>query len=327
MKVKVSVIIPTWNGLPLLKICLPSLKKQTYKNIEIIIIDNGSTDGSVNFVKQKFPEVNIITLKKNYGFSKAVNFGIKRSKGRYVFLLNNDTKIDKDCLMHLIGCIKKYNVEFVTGKFMYLNKKDTLELTGHSFVIDSVGHLYSTADGKKDAKKYNFPGFTFLASGGGSLYLKSMFSKIGYLDESYFLYYEDADLSLRAQLAGFKGWYEPKAKIYHVRMASARKQKQLNYFIFRNMTMTIIKDFPISIILRDFNLLKIILVHLNTIRFLAIKGYLWQALKADWYILTHLRDLLKKRKKIQSMKKVSDDYIYSNIVKKRIKIPLINISF
>jgi GT2 family glycosyltransferase len=144
-----------------------------------------------------------------------------------------------------------------------------------------------------------------------------MFNRIGLFDEDYFLYMEDVDLCLRAQLSGYKFWFEPKAKIYHIRMATSSKNMEFTECIsFRNMTMTIIKNYPVSLLYR--NWWKILLVNLNTIFYLGRKGYLKRTLQSEWYILTHLKPLLEKRKKIQQMKRTSDQYIIENIRPKKV---------
>lgn len=314
----VSIIIPTWNGISLLKVCLSALKKQTFKNFEVIIVDNGSSDGSSKYIKSNFPKYKIIHLSKNLGFATAVNFGIKESLGKNIFLLNNDTEIDKDCLSLLNDKLKQKEISFVVPKMLNFYKRDVLELAGNKFVIDSVGHLYSLCVGKKDNKKYNQEGYTFLAPGGAVLFNRDVFKKIGLFDESYFLYLEDADLSLRAQLAGFKGWYEPKAVVYHMGKASSKNISFVEPECFRNVMVTIIKNFPNKLLIYNFNWLKIILVNLNTIKYLAGKGYLWEALKVDWYILTNIKKLLGKRKEIQSLKVVSDEYIINNVLDKKL---------
>lgn len=325
---KVSVIIPNWNGIKLLKICLPSLAKQVYQGFEVIVVDNGSTDGSVEFIKSNFPKFKIIQLTTNLGFAGAVNLGIKKSLGENIFLLNNDTEIDKDCLRLLYDKIKQKEISFVVPKMLNFYKRNILELAGKEFVIDSVGHLFSLCAGKKDSKKYNQEGYTFLAPGGAVLFKNDVFGRIGLFDESFFLYLEDADLSLRAQLAGFKGWYNPKAVVYHKGMAtSSRNMALVECLNFRNMIMIMIKNFPISLLLYDFNWLKIILVHLNTIKYLASRGYLWGALKAEWYILINLKGLWKKRKEIQKLKIVSDQYIIDNVKKRKLILPFFKISF
>lgn len=316
----VSIIIPNWNGLKHLKICLPSIMKQTFKDFEVIIVDNGSSDKSKEFIKANFPNFKIIKFKKNRGFSRAVNVGIKRSSGEYVFLLNNDTEINKNCLKYLLEATKSHpEVGFIAAKILNFNKRNIIDNAGD--FIDSVGHLYSRGYGKKDGLDFNKGQYVFASSGGGSLFKRSVFRKVGYFDEDYFFYMEDIDLCLRAQLAGFKGWFEPKAKIYHQRMGTATKlQSSLEPLIFKNMTQTIIKNFPKSFFLNNLNWLKIVLVHLNTIRYLFSRGIVLETIKVEIELILSLKKILAKRKKVQSLKAVSDGYLLANIPKRKFKV-------
>lgn len=317
-KLQVSVVIPNWNGQHLLKISLPSLKKQTFQDFEVIVVDNGSTDESVKFIQDSFPEVKVVKLAQNRGFAGAINAGIKKSAGRYLFLLNNDTEVDKDCIKFLVEAIKAHpEVGMVAAKILNFYQRNVVDNTGDS--VDIVGHSFTRGYGEKDGPKFSQPGPIFLATGGGSLFKKELFDKVGPLDDTYFMYMEDVDLGFRAQLAGFKGWFEPKAKIYHIRMASSSKISALvEYLCFRNMTMNIIKDYPKALIFHKANWVKILLVNVNTIFYLAKKGYFLAGLKADVYILLNLGKLLQKRKQIQALKVVSDEYIIANVQSKKL---------
>ncbi len=316
--IKVSIIIPNWNGKYLLKNCLESLKNQSFKNPEIILVDNGSVDGSCEYVKSKFPKVKVLELNKNYGFAKAVNIGIKAAKGEYVILLNNDTEADKNYLKFLVETAEKHpEAGFVAAKMLNFYKRNIIDSAGDA--VDVVGHSYNIGLGKVDKPQFNKEGYVFLATAGGSLFKKEMFDKVGYFDEDYFTYMEDVDLCLRAQIMGFKGWYEPKAVLYHIRKETSSKITAMSeYWHFRNMTQNIIKDYPTKLLLKDFNWLKIILVNIHTFWYMIKQGLAWQAFCAEGYILFNLPKLLKKRTKIQKSKVVSDDYFISNILPKRI---------
>lgn len=313
-----SVIIPNWNGKHLLKTCLASLEKQTLKEFEIIVVDNGSTDGSIEFVKKNFPKVKTISLDKNYGFTKAVNVGIKNAKGSFLVLLNNDTEADKNYLRYLVNAaIKHSEVGFVAAKMLNFQKRNIIDSAWDA--VDVVGHSYSVGQGQKDGPQFNEAQYVFLVTGGSSLFKREVFTKVGFFDEDYFSYMEDVDLCLRAQMLGFKGWYEPKAVVYHIRKASSSKVLSLSeYWHFRNMTQNIIKDYPTKLFLKDLNWLKILLVNINTVFYMFKKGFLIQAVAAEIYILFHLSILLKKRFLIQTSKIVSDDYIIQNIRPKKI---------
>ena len=313
------VIIPNWNGEELLKICLPSLIKQNFNDFEVIIVDNGSTDGSVSYIENNFPDFKIIKNKKNLGFAAAVNQGIKNSKSRYIALINNDTELEKSCLYYLVQSAKVHSeVGFVAAKMLNFYKRDIIDSAGD--YIDIVGHGNNIGLGEKDGPKFNKAEYVFLVTGGGSLFKREVFDKVGFFDEDYFAYFEDADLCFRAQLAGFKGWFEPKARIYHIHKATASKLGPfVEYLQFRNMTLTVIKDFPSSLLRNNFNWLKIILVNVNTFRYLAFQGFLWQAILAEFYILANLPKLLRRRVTIQRSREVNDQYIIENVRPKKIK--------
>jgi GT2 family glycosyltransferase len=317
---KVSVVIPNWNGEGLLKNCLPSLKKQTLKKFETIIIDNGSTDGSVKYIEKHFPEMRVIKLKQNIGFSPAVNIAVKQTQGEFIVLVNNDTKLDPNFLKYLVKAAQVHpEAGFVTGKMLQFFDPKRIDAAGD--YIDAVGHGNNIGFGQPDGLEFNTPGYVFLVSGGGSLFREKVFEEVGLFDDDYFAYFEDADLCLRAQMQGFKGWYEPKAVIYHIHKATSNRNKALTeYLQYRNMTQTVIKNFPRQLLLKDLNWLKIMLVNINTIRYLQTQGYLNSALKAEWYILTHIFTLLKKRQKIQSQIKVSPNYIVENVRPKKVTL-------
>lgn len=316
--VKLSVIIPNWNGKDMLKTCLASLKKQTFKDFEVVVVDNGSIDGSVNYIEKFFPEVKLVKLPKNTGFAPAVNLGIKICVGEMIMLLNNDTEVDKDCLKLLVNTATvKKEVGFIAAKILNFKNRNIIDSAGD--YIDAVGHSDNIGRGEKDGEKFSKPGFIFLATGGGTLFKREVFEKIGFFDHDFFAYMEDVDFCLRAQLRGIKGWYEPKAKIYHIHKAtSSRNPGFTEYLQYRNMTITVLKNFPKEVFLKDFNWLKIILVNLNTIRFLGQNNYLKEALKAEFYILTNMLKILKQREEIQSKINVPISYIIENIRPKRI---------
>lgn len=319
-KALVSVVIPNWNGLEMLKVCLNSLKKQTFKDFEIIVIENGSTDGSKEYLKKYHPAIKLIALDKNLGFAPAVNLGVKKTNSEYIFLLNNDTKVDKNCVINLVKAIKEHkDVGMVAAKMLQYYSPGFIDSAGD--YIDAVGHANNVGYGKKDNGEFNKGKYIFLVTGGGSLIKREVFEKVGYLDDDYFAYMEDVDFGLRAQMQGYKAWYEPMAVIYHIHKATSNRNKAFTeYLQYRNMTMTVIKDFPNKLLLKDFNWIKIILVNLNTIRFLASIGYIKSALKAEFYILWNLPKLLKKRQEIQSQICVKEEYIIENIYPKKITL-------
>lgn len=315
---KVSVVIPNWNGIKLLPDCLKSLKNQSYKNFELIFADNGSTDNSIKYFNSFFPKAEVIKLEKNYGFSKIVNKGIRISKGDYVILLNNDTKIDKNFIKELVNSLEKHkDCVGCTSKILDFFDPNILGSAGD--IMNTFGQSFPR--GFKDkADRYNSSEEVFMITGGASIYRKKVFKKVGFFDESYFFYGEDSDWCFRAQLMGYKFWYEPKAIVYHRLGATSKKMsKIIQYFLFRNMTLTILKDFPMKIFFKKWRFVIIPLVHLNTIFYMIMKGYFKEAVMADLWILVHFIQITKKRAFIQSNIKVSINYIDNWMQPKKIR--------
>jgi GT2 family glycosyltransferase len=316
---KASVIIITWNKKDLLKNCLDSLEKQSCKNFKTIVVDNDSKDKTIEFIKKYYPKTKIINLKKNFGFSIAANIGIKASKSEYFILLNNDTVVDKDFVKYLIESLdnnQKYCA--CTAKIIDFFNKNVLASAGDS--MNNVGQSFSRGLGDK-ANRFNKPEEVFLVTGGASIFRKRVFEKIGYFDEDYIFSGEDSDWCFRAQLAGYKFFYEPKAIVYHHGQASSKSiSKIIDYFHFRNMTITILKTFPTKLFFKRWRFILIPLVHLNMFFCITLKGHFKEAIKADFWIIKHLRQIFIKRLEIQSKRKVSIEYINSWLEPKKIRL-------
>jgi GT2 family glycosyltransferase len=318
--IKLSVIIPNWNGKILLQDCLRSLARQSFKDFEIIVVDNGSTDGSIEFLQSKYPYVKIIKFGENLGFAKAVNKGIKTSKSKYILLLNNDTKVNRHCLKLLVDMLeRRRDICAVVPKVVWFFDSSIIDSAGD--VMNTVGQAFHRGWREKSSK-WNIPEEVFLCTAGASLYRKKAFSKIGLFDESFFIYGEDVDWCLRAQLAGCKFWYEPKAIVYHYHKATTGEHmpRFFEYLHFRNMALTIIKNFPWQLFLKRWRIITIPLVHFNTILYMAFHGLWKEALLADFWIITHLPQILKKRWRIQKTRRVNINYLDKWMEPKKIRL-------
>lgn len=313
-----SVIIPNWNGGYLLKDCLGSLQKQSFKNFETILVDNGSTDNSLEYIKKKISQVKIIRLNKNYGFARAINEGVKKSSAEYVIFLNNDTSVDRDWLKNLVKCADNHpEVISVNSKLLNFYNKKLID--GVGIQINEVGQAKSIGWQQKDLGQFDKEQYIFGATGGAALFKRKAFIKVGYFDESYFMYFEEVDFAFRAQFLGFKSIYCPKAIVFHKHKTSAKKLPQhIEYWQFRNMFQTIIKDFPTRLLIKNFRWLKIILVYLNTIFYQTKNGFFWPPMLTQVWLIANVQRLLKERGKIQKSKRASDEYINSLLTKKEI---------
>lgn len=316
--IKVSVIIPNWNGKELLHDSLASLEKQSFKNFETLLVDNGSSDGSIEYVSEKSPQVKIIRLNKNYGFARAINKGVNQSRAKYVVFLNNDTAVNSSWLENLVKTANQHP-EVVSVNSKILNFYDRKKIDGVGILVNEVGQARSIGWNEKDSGQYNKEEYIFGATGGASLFRREDFIKVGMFDEDYFMYCEEVDFAFRAQFLGFKSIYCPKALVYHKHKATAKRLPQhIEYWQFKNMTQTIILDFPTKVLLKRWRLAKIILVHFNTIFYQIRNGFLWPPILTEIWLLLHLPALLRKRSRIQNARKVSDEYIESFLTKKKI---------
>lgn len=320
MNPKISVIIPNWNGIGIIEDCLNSLLEQTFKDFETIVVDNNSQDDSVKYIKNKFPEVKVIKLEKNFGFAKAINVGVRASKAKYVAFLNNDTYVDKNWLKFLYQAAQKNSARSVASVGpKLLNFYNRKKIDGVGIQINEVGQAKSIGWEQIDEGQYDHQMEVFGVTGGASLFDRSIFITVGLFDENYFMYSEEVDWAFRAQFKGFKALYCPEAVVYHKHKASSKKLPQhLEYWQFRNMTQTIIKDFPLKILFAKWRWLKIILVHFNTYLYQIKNGFFWPPIATDLWIIWHLPQLFISRQKIQSSRVVDTEYIENFLQPKRI---------
>lgn len=309
----VSIIIVNWNGKPHLINCLASLQKVHYKPLEIILVDNNSCDGSVDFVEKKYRSVRIIKNKKNVGFCLANNKGYKVSKGKYVLFLNNDTIVTSDFLKPLITTLEENSRNgIVQPKIVFWGNKKLQ--TGGAF-ITNTGFLYHYGYGKNPQDpKYNFNMQIYSANGSCMFVKREVINKIGLFDEDYFTYFEETDFCHRALLAGYKIWYQPKSIIYHIGNIDNSKHKNsfLVYISFRNRICTYLKN------LETGNLIKIVSLHFllclfSVFVFLVLRkpDYSYAIIKALFYNIANIKSILKKRTKVQNqIRKLKDKEIF-----------------
>ncbi|MBS7526616.1 glycosyltransferase family 2 protein [Fusibacter paucivorans] len=214
-----TVVIPNYNGLVYLKDCLEALEQQTYKDFEILVVDNGSTDGSIEYVANYYKSIRLIALDKNYGFTGAVNRGIKATDNEFVVLLNNDTIPAVDWLEALVKCIVSHADAFsCCSKMMQVQDENIIDDAGDGYTV--FGWAYKGYDGAS-AEKANKTRAITSCCAGAAIYRRSIFNQIGYLNDDFFAYLEDVDLSLRAMRAGYKHYFCHDALLTHIGSATS----------------------------------------------------------------------------------------------------------
>lgn len=247
----INIVIPHWNGQRFLPNCLASIEQQQCLGWRITVVDNGSSDGSVEYLQKAYPQVHLITLPENRGFSAAVNAGILSSDATYVFLLNNDTELPPDCLHHLLKAAEELReYDFFAPKMLNFYERTVLDGAGDGYLRGGAGYRLGTME--KDSEIYSQPGPVFGACAGAALYRRNIFDRIGLFDEEFFAYLEDVDLNLRLNRAGYKGYYVPAAKVYHI--GSATSGSKFNPFTIRlstrNSIYVLIKHYSLRLFLR-----------------------------------------------------------------------------
>ena len=300
----VSIVIPNWNGRKFLATCLNSLLEQTYKEVEIIVVDNGSQDGSVELLQNEYPQIKLITLKTNTGFSFAVNRGIEASDGDFVALINNDTRADKEWLAKMIRALTEHpEIGSVACKMLSLENPKIIDGAGDGLrrggLPGRIGH------GQMDVGQFDSQRYVLGACGGAVLYRKAMLEDLGLFDEDFFAYLEDVDMALRAQSAGYKCLYIPDAIMYHVGCGTTGSgySKLVVRLSCRNNINVQVKNIPLSLLLEF--LPEIIFWQSYYLAAVVIrKGSILAWLSGIFDALRLLPKMLKKRSEINKKRKL-----------------------
>jgi len=241
---RVTVIIPNWNGRAYLERCLPTVFAQTYPDFEVVVVDNASTDGSVEWVRERFPEVRLITNDRNQGFARANNQAIRATTAPYIATLNNDTQVDPAWLSRLVeAAASDARVGMVASKILYAQPPHLMDSAG--IELDRAGFAWNRYNGQPERSEEQEPYEVFGPSAAAALYRREMLDDVGLFDESYFAYYEDVDLAWRARLRGWRCLYVPGARVYHLHSATSRQGSPFKrYFLVRNKVWTTLKNYP-----------------------------------------------------------------------------------
>lgn len=229
----VSVVVPSWNGRRLLTPCLESLRRQTVPPAGVVVIDNGSTDGSPAMLARSFPEVEVIRLERNRGFAAAVNVGIRATETSLVALLNNDAVAEPGWLEALVAALDGDRVGMVASKI--LDADDPRRIDGIGLEVDAEGHPRQIGQQQPDGPPFDSPREVFGPIAAAALYRRELFEEIGVFDERFFAYLEDVDLAWRARRAGWRCVYAPGAVVRHRRASTARRMpRRVRYLVWRN---------------------------------------------------------------------------------------------
>ncbi len=290
----ISVVVLNFNGKRYLEKCLTSLASQTYEDFEVIVVDNASSDGSVDYLKAQFPWARIVKNDENLGFAGGTNSGIRQARGDYILTLNNDTQVDRCFLECLVKPMQSdRSVGMCASKMLLPDGR----INSAGICLSRSGAAWDRGTLELDYGQYDRREDIFGPCAGAALYRKEMLDEIGLFDEDFFLYMEDVDLAFRAKLAGWKCIYVPKAVVYHYHGGTAGFGSDLAvYYGNRNVIWYAVKGFPTGLLLTS--LPWIVGRNLTVIPYYAMRGQGKTILRSKLDALKGISRMLKKRKSI-----------------------------
>ena len=298
-----SVVIPNLNGAHFLEPCLTALAGQTLAPAEVIVVDNGSSDGSVELVRKRFPEIRLLALSENRGFAGAMNAGIADATAESIAFLNNDAVAEPVWLEELVACLGRHpDAAAATSKLLLADEPSRLDGAGDGLTRSFLP--YVRGHGELDDGRFDQEVEVFGASGAAALWRATVLRQIDGFDERFFAYYEDVDLSFRARLRGHEIWYAPRSVVRHARGGTAGQHVDFALFHpVKNRWFMIVKDAPVRTLLRSAPAVA------------AGEAFFWARaarrrapgtlLRAYREVVRHWRGLRRDRRAVQSTRRIT----------------------
>jgi GT2 family glycosyltransferase len=308
---RVTAVVLNYNGRHLLDTIVPSLLAQTYGELRAVVLDDGSTDGSGEYVRSRWPTVEVVELGQNVGITAALNRAVELATGEYVALLNNDLELDPNWVTELVRTLDEHpNAGSVTGKMLDFYNRSMLDGAGDSFMWSSAAQRRGFR--QPDRGQFDQPSQVFSPCAGAALFRRVTFEDVGGFDPDFFAYLEDVDWGFRAQLRGWQSHYEPRALAFHMGGATTGQNPRLYGGLQRrNQLLLIVKNYPARAIVRHWP--KIVLHHGGWVA-ASIRDRMFLAhLSAWWMALRALPAALCKRRAIQRARRVDLAYLESII--------------
>jgi GT2 family glycosyltransferase len=303
-----SVVIPNWNGLAHLSTCLEALRAQTYPHLEVIFVDNASSDGSQDFMTREYPEVRLLALDRNLGLTGGNNLGFRAASGEILISLNNDTEAEPGFVESLVAALLDHpEAGMAAAKMRLFDRRDTLHSAGDGYGVDGIP--FNRGVWQRDEGQFDLPGWIFGGCGGAVGYRRAMLDQVGLFDESFFMYCEDVDLNWRSQLAGWKCWYAPEALVYH-KLSATGGGPVASYYTGRNTLWVIAKNYPGALLRKYWTH---VLRAQWAVSYAAVRA--WRGRAARARLRGQLAGFLgwprmmSKRRTVQASQRVTDGYI------------------
>tara|TARA_Y100001936_G_C15986987_1_gene620118 strand:+ start:53 stop:1093 length:1041 start_codon:yes stop_codon:yes gene_type:complete len=304
----VSVIVLNYNAGELLVNCINSLKKSSHTNLEIIIVDNISSDDSQKKCKEKFPDIKLIQNNENLGYCGGNNVGIKEAKGEFIIILNPDTIVQANCINELISAYNKFGEGLYQPKILSLNEENIIQSTGNMLHVFGFG--FARDKGNKIEEKIEEIEKIGYASGTCLFTSREVINKVGLLDEFLFLYHDDLDLGWRAAQIGINSYYVPKSKIFHVESYSLKWSSKKFYWLERNRKYCLLTHYSKETY--EKMRFSLMLVDLFVWTFYFSKGFLGVKIKAELDIRKNKKIIDKKYSELENKKIIPDIELIRN---------------
>jgi GT2 family glycosyltransferase len=329
----VTVIVVNWNSRDLLRECLFSLRRQTYRNFHVIVVDNGSIDGSLEMLESEFGGfAYLIRNSRNHGFCRAVNQAILASKSEYVALLNNDAEAQPTWLEEMAAVIERADdIGMCASKILKHDQPDVIDKVGHLIYLD--GQNRGRGTGQRDRGQFDREEETLFPDGCAALYRRAVFDTVGLFDEDFFAYGDDAELGLRARLGGWRALYSPQAVVFHrhSQTLGAFSPEKI-FYVERNRVWLAVKLFPLPILLLNpyYAGLRFFVGMVGSalrkgpagsfVREYSILRLLWTVLRANLAALILVPRMWKKREGVKRRQKISDEELRRLLFQFRISL-------
>ncbi len=305
-----SIVIPNWNGAHHLPVCLDALRAQTHSRLEVILVDNGSTDGSQALVTQHYPEVRLLALDRNLGLTGGNNAGFRAAQGDALISLNNDTEAHTRFVEALVTALEEHpEAGMVASKMLLFDRRDHIHSAGDGYGRDGIP--FNRGVWQQDQGQFDRPGWIFGGCGGAVAYRRPMLEDVGLFDESFFMYCEDVDLNWRAQLAGWKCWYTPEAVVYH-KLSATGGGSIASFYTGRNTLWVLAKNYPGALLRKYWSHILRAQWQISRDALRAWRGRAARArLRGQLAGLLGWPRMLGQRRAIQAARRVPDEYLDS----------------
>jgi GT2 family glycosyltransferase len=292
---KVVLVIPNWNGRQYLEPCLRSVFAQEFRDFAVVVVDNGSVDGSADLVRTRFPQVHLVENSENRGFAAANNQAIRASASEFVATLNNDTEVDPGWLDALVQAMEvDPRIGMCASKMLLADQRQVIDSAG--IAVDRAGMVWNRESGNIDHPGAAVPIPVFGPCAGAALYRRAMLDDVGLFDEDFFAYMEDVDLAWRAQWAGWKCIYVPQAIVYHIHSATGKEGSHFkNRLLGRNKIWLLCKNCA----LRPWYAPLVLAYDLMSVGYAVAAGRGLGALQGRMESLGKIPHMLAKRRQIE----------------------------